>query len=545
MISFRSHRFASLALLAALAPSLARAADIALDNVSLPTSDVSKLTFKHIEFKDANISAEEATKLFSGALPRDAVADMLGKLKAARVTANEAVMTSDKPGSVVFRDFNGEGVDQGAIAHLSLGGIDADIPGDTGGSAVTLKSQAVTIDGVRIQHLAEAIRSGEPAAISVRITHAAWSGFDMSTPDKNTPAGADGGNLIRIHLNSAEAEQSFDGDAPGKSSFVANGLSIAMPKASQAGATLTALGYDKVEATLKFSGAYQAANRTFTLDDYSIDFAKLGSIGLSGRFGGIDKAAFGSDVAARTAAVQAAEVQALTLKLVNAGALDKAVALTALSKNQAPDAVRAEWSMIAAQAPMLAPNIPAAATLSRGLLKFIANGKSLTLALAAKAPAPKLAELQEMKDPALISARFDVTAEADGAAPPLAAPISAPASAQMTAPPPAPAPNAPAQKLTGAAAWGALVGNTITGKDSDGLPLSEFYAPSGAVKQLDDDETATGKWILRGENVCFIFPGEKQETCYKLEVAGDVATFIDEDGDGKRYTILKGNAKNL
>ncbi|MCW2315926.1 hypothetical protein M2322_001470 [Rhodoblastus acidophilus] len=540
MPSFRSPPLARLVLLAALAPASAQAADIALDNVSLPTGADAKLTFKHIELKDANITAEEATKLFSGALPRDAAAELIGKLKAARIAAPEAVLTSDKPGAVTFHDFAAEGVDQGSAAHLTLGGVDADIPGDTGGSVV-LKSQGVTLDGVQIKHLAEAIKAGDAAGASARINHAAWSGFDLTAPDKGTPAGADGGNLIRVHLASAEAAQNFDGDTPTKFSFNASGLSVTMPKASQAGAALTALGYDKIEANVKFSGAYQAANKTFALDDYSIDLAKLGSIALSGRFGGLDATAFAGDPAARAAAFQASELQALTLKLVNAGALEKALALTALSKNQTPDAIKAEWSMIAAQAPMLAPNIPAATTFSQAVLKFVANGKSLTLALAAKPPAPKVSDLQEMKDPAQIAARFDVTADADGALPPLAAPMTA---APAAAPAPAPAVSGQT-KLTGAAAWAALVGNTISGKDSDGLPLSEFYGPGGLVKQLDDDETATGKWILRGENVCFIFPGEKTETCYKLEVAGDAATFIDEDGDGKRYTILKGNPKNL
>jgi len=537
MISFRSPQFVSLVLLAA-APTLAQAADISLDNVSLPMSDASKITFKHIDIVDANITPEEANKLFSGALPRDAVGDLIGRLKAARIVIKEATATSDKPGSVMFRDFLVEGIDQGAIAHLTLGGVDADIPAETGG-AITFKSQKISVDGMQLQHLADAIKTGQAAALKARISHAAWDGFDLAAPDKDTPAGADGGNLIRIHMNSAEAEQSYDGDTPTKSSFVASGFSVSMPKASQAGATMTALGYDKIEATMKFAGAYQAANKTFVLDDYSFDFAKLGSIGLSARLSGVEKTAFGGDGAATSAAIQASEIQSLQVKLVNAGAFEKAVALTALSKNQTPDAVKAEWSMIVAQGPMLAPGIPAAAAVSQGLLKFITNGKSLTVSINAKSPAPKISELREIKDPAEAMLRFDVAAEAEGSAPPLTAPMTAPASEPKVVAP------APVQKLTGLAAWSALVGNTITGKDYDGAPLSEYYASNGVVKQLDDDETATGKWIVRGENVCFIFPGEKEESCYKVEVAGDVATFIDEDGDGKRYTILKGNAKNL
>ena len=187
---------------------------------------------------------------------------------------------------------------------------------------------------------------------------------------------------------------------------------------------MTALGYDNLEATLKASSAYHAENRTLVIDDYSVDFARLGSVGLSGRFGGFDPTALAGDPSATTAAMQAAQVDALTFKVVNAGAFEKAVALAALSNRVAPDAIKTEWSEIVAQAPLLAPNIPAAATLALGVEKFIANGKSLTVSLVAKAPAPKLSELQAMKDPAQIAARFDVTAQADGAAPPLAAPRS-------------------------------------------------------------------------------------------------------------------------
>jgi hypothetical protein len=529
MISFRPHLLASLAALALLAPKLAQAADISLDNVSLPTGETGRLTFKHIDLVGANISAEEANRLFSGALSRDAVADMLSRLKAARIAVSEATATSNRPGAITFRDLKGEGVDQGAIAHLTLAGVDADLPGDTGG-ALTLRGRAVAIDGLRIQHLAEAIQSGKAAAASARIAHAAWAGFDFSAPDKDTPAGAEGGNLIRVHLQSAKADQSFDGDVPAKFSFVADGLSVTMPKASRAGAVMTALGYDDIEATLKASGGYQSASRTLVIDDYSVDFARLGSIGLSGRFGGFDPAAFTGDAAARTAALQASDVEKLTFKLVNAGAFEKAVALAALSNRAPPDAVKAEWSLAATQAPLLAPNIPAAATIAQAVAKFIANGKSLTVSLDAKAPAPKLEDLRAMKDPAQIAARFDVKAQADGAAPPLVAPMPA---------------AAPAPTLTGVKAWSALVGNTIAGRDADGLPLSEYYAPDGGVKRLDADEPAAGKWIARGETVCFIFPNEKDETCYRVEVAGEVATYIDADGEARRYAILKGNAKNL
>jgi hypothetical protein len=539
MINLRPSLLASSVLSLLLTPMLARAADISLDNVSLPTGGKSKITFKHIDLVDANLTAEEAQKLFSGEMTREAVADQLARLKAARIAITEATSSSEEPGTLVFHDFKAEGVDQGAVAHASLGGLEATAPAETGGE-ITAKSQQITVDGLRVQRLAEAIKAKEAATATLRIARGAWGGFDLAAPDKDTPAGADGGNLIRVHLNSATIEQTYDGDTPNKMAFIANGLSVVVPKASQAGAMLTAFGYDKIEATMKFAGAYDASRQSFSLDDYSVSLVKIGSISLSGQFGALDKSAFGGDAKAKAAAVQASQVRALKIKLENSGALEKAVALTALSKRVTPDEVKTQWSAIAAQGPLLAPNVPAVAALSQGLIKFIANGKSLTLSLTARPPAPTMSEMRDLRDPAQISARFDVAAEAEGNAPGLALPATSPALAA-----PAPAPGDSAKTLTGLAAWSAVVGNTITGKDSDGLSLSEFYGPDGTVKQLDDDETATGKWVVRGENVCFKFPREKEENCYKVEVIGDMVTFIDEDGDGKRYTILSGNAKKL
>ena len=109
---------------------------------------------------------------------------------------------------------------------------------------------------------------------------------------------------------------------------------------------------------------------------------------------------------------------------------------------------------------------------------------------------------------------------------------------------PPPAPQAPT-KLTGLAAWSALVGNTVAGKDSDGDDLYEFYKPDGTLKQLNDETVTSGKWALKGQKVCIVYSGEDDETCYQVEVFGDAATFTDDDGDGQRYKILKGNPKGL
>jgi len=51
--------------------------------------------------------------------------------------------------------------------------------------------------------------------------------------------------------------------------------------------------------------------------------------------------------------------------------------------------------------------------------------------------------------------------------------------------------------------------------------------------------------VLKGQQMCFEFPDDDDETCYKVEVAGDVATFTDTTGTGLRYQVVRGNPKNL
>jgi hypothetical protein len=109
---------------------------------------------------------------------------------------------------------------------------------------------------------------------------------------------------------------------------------------------------------------------------------------------------------------------------------------------------------------------------------------------------------------------------------------------------PAPPETAPAmQKLTGVAAWGQLVGNSITGEE-DGETLVEYYAADGTAKSMLGNEISSGKWVLVGETVCFQYDQEEME-CYKLEVTGNTVTLTDQDGTGTRYEILKGNPKGL
>lgn len=119
---------------------------------------------------------------------------------------------------------------------------------------------------------------------------------------------------------------------------------------------------------------------------------------------------------------------------------------------------------------------------------------------------------------------------------------STPAPAAETTVPASPA--APAPKLTGAAAWQLLVGNTVVAQSHDG-GYTEFFAPDGVVKHLDRDGKATGTWTLQGDKVCFDFPDEDDRSCVQVEVTGQKGAFVDEDKARDTFDVLPGNAKGL
>ena len=122
-------------------------------------------------------------------------------------------------------------------------------------------------------------------------------------------------------------------------------------------------------------------------------------------------------------------------------------------------------------------------------------------------------------------------------------PAEAPPVAPAPAAPPAAAAPAESAKLSGLAAWNAIIGNTVTGK-RDGDDFDYYVKADGVIIWLDDGDIETGKWALEGQKICFTFPGEDKE-CLTISLDGDVINFLEDDGSGFRGKLLKGNPKKL
>ena len=93
--------------------------------------------------------------------------------------------------------------------------------------------------------------------------------------------------------------------------------------------------------------------------------------------------------------------------------------------------------------------------------------------------------------------------------------------------------------LTGAAAWGAIVGTAIAGTTRDG-PYTEAFAPDGTVRHVDRDGESAGRWRLSEGRVCLAFPEDDEEECRAVEVAGGTGAFVDSDGSRYPFEIRPG-----
>jgi hypothetical protein len=101
-----------------------------------------------------------------------------------------------------------------------------------------------------------------------------------------------------------------------------------------------------------------------------------------------------------------------------------------------------------------------------------------------------------------------------------------------------------AAPLEGAAAWAALIGNTVvTGTNGGGT--TDYFAPDGSIRRLDQDGRTSGGWSVEGDSVCLDFPDDDDRICVKPRVDGTTGTFRDPDGHEDAFTILPGNAKGL
>ncbi|HWG04979.1 MAG TPA: hypothetical protein VG271_08185 [Beijerinckiaceae bacterium] len=387
MISIRlSHSAALVAIVFVGGCANALAADVSLDNLTFATKDGGSAMIKHVEFDGTNLSKDEVTALFSATSTRETRAPIIAKMQATKILVPEVVfIDKDKAGTITFHEFQATGVNAGKVEHMTLTGFDgsgtaADVPGQ-----MTLHSGAIGIDGGDFSKLLLALRDGDLTnAGTSQINHFSWQGFSLTVPDKDTPTTAAGGNLYKIALASLVGQATYSADLPATASGELKDLTIEPPKASEFGQQLAAFGYDKIDLGFTASGSYDAAKKTYALDNYTITGANAGSLSFKAQFGGIDKTAFVGDQKARLAALEGGNVSSATLSYSNNGLFEKAVGFFAKAQKMTPDAIKQQWSALVTQIlPALLGGDPSSLKLAAGVTKFIAAPKTLSISVRA------------------------------------------------------------------------------------------------------------------------------------------------------------------
>ncbi|MDB5593630.1 MAG: hypothetical protein JWM36_591 [Hyphomicrobiales bacterium] len=533
MRAFSTRSCLSLALLAGTCGMIspASALDTVLENVTVKDSSTAVLLLGRVEVTGANLTQEELTKLFAEGTPGDERRALAAKLKADKLAIPSAVLTN-KGSKITISKIFATNIANGKVEHAGLSGIDGANTDDTGGVG-TIKSGPIVLDGSNLSSLL-----GAPSG-TLSFTHLGLEDLAITSPDKDTPATAVGGNMFNVKVGTLSVDSQFDGNVLLKSAIGLKKLSIQAPPSSQTGQQFAAAGYDKLDLGLDYASTYDPATRVLSLEGLTISGAGAGSLQLKARLGGIDKSLMSGAAMDNLASLMTGNVVSADVGYVDSGLVEKSVGYFATQQQKSPAALRAETAAMARQLiPMLLGGAPNALSIAETVAAFVTAPTTLTVAMKPKTGSVGFLELMQIDSPSSFLEKIDVDVRAAGvaAAPAaLAAPAAAPAGKAAPA----------ARTLKGLEAWAALTGNTIGGKDTDGQPLFEYYTKDGKVMQLDDDETATGTWTIEAGKVCFEFPDDDEATCYGVTVDGNTATFIDDDGKGKRYEILPGNPKKL
>jgi hypothetical protein len=542
--------FVAACLLTLAAFSPAQALDSVMENLTFENGEKGTAKFARVEITGTNLTQEEVTKLFASATPQAEREALFARLDADNITL-QGISFTKKDGAITISNAQLAKIKAGKIAVAGLEGAEANFTDDTGGKN-GLKIGKMAVDGADISSLF----SGNAGNFALQ--RFAMQDMVLSVPDKDTPATALGGNTITLKLASLAMDSKFDGSIPLQASGSLKDFAIVPPPASMLAQQLAFAGYDKLVLGFEYSASYDPAARALALEDMTISGAGAGALKLKFRMGGVDKAIFTGSQEERASAMMQVSLGAIILHYADAGLVNKSFGLAAHEQKRKPEDVKAEaTAMIRQFVPVMLGGAPNALQVADTLVKFVETPSSLGVTLLPKGGAVPIIELAQLGEPMAVLGRvaLDVQSGAEVATlPPL--------------PPPAPAPQSPAQapkasspqswasapsnaapsatkSLTGFEAWAKLVGNTVVGKNPDGDPLYEYYLSNGSVKQWFDGKVTTGKWNLKGKNICFKFPDDDDETCYGLQVSDNIVIFIDESGTKTRYELFPGNAKKL
>lgn len=393
-----------------LAPHQARAwpagetGDVAIDDFSTTDKEGGKIVIKHIEFTNTNLEKEEVQKLLTPGTPKDEELELVKKLKADKISIPSVELSPKEGGLVRLTGFEASDIDEGRVGKLSLAGIDGG--GEENGAKLAIKSGALLLEDADLSEVLKITGGG--GAPKGRLGHLIWQGVDIVIPDDKTP-----GKSIHVAFGSFELKNDYDGDVMKQGSTTLHGLLVEPAPGSEFAAELASLGYSKIEMGAAIGAHYEAGAKTLSLDQFTIEGAQMGSVGLKANFADIEPALFTGDDGARMQALLGGSIASLEIKLVNSGLFEKALAFYAKQQGATPEALKQQIAATAAQmAPLMLGGTPDSLKVAVEAQKFINAPKNLTVSLKAKGAPLKAADFMA-GDPSAILSKVDISAVAN------------------------------------------------------------------------------------------------------------------------------------
>ena len=391
--------------------AMAQSNNVRIDSLKFGKGD-DVLELKGVDFAGTNLSREEIDALLASDTPADRRTSLGARLKASSASIAEIVIGAPAKGPLTFTGFRAENVDQGKIRRLTLAGGQGGptINGETG----SFRAGALTIDEIDVSSVLNGLIKGTLLAAKPTVARLSWNGFEASFPDKDVPASAPGGNMVNVRLGALDAQTTFEGGTPTKSTTAIRNLVVELPKASETGKTLAEAGYERVDVSMTTGIAFNPAKKSLMIDDFTISGVGMGSVGLRAEFANIDPAMLNGDPMAALAALMTVEFASTELTVVNDGLIDKALAVAAKEQGKKPDQLKKEaGAMVTQFAPMMLGGDPSSLQVAAALGAFIRDPKSLSVKVTGKDGPLKFTDL-DFDQPMSILQDLEITAAANG-----------------------------------------------------------------------------------------------------------------------------------
>jgi hypothetical protein len=383
--------------------------DVSLENLSVKGKEGGTVTIRKVDVTATNLTKDEVAKLFNPDTPKDVASALAAKMKADKIAIPD-ISVNDKDATLAFHDVSIMGVNEGKVGSFVLSSFDGKVTNKDAGQ-VTLKSGPLQIKNMNLARMMSGVKTGNFVDSTMQVGSVSWTGFEASFPDKDTPATAPGGNLIKVSLASLSGDNTYDGEIPVKSAGKGDHLVVELPKESSGAKQIAQFGVDKIDLGFTVAASYDKAKKSFNLEDYTISGVKLGSFGFKGVVGGIDPAMFTSDAKTRIAALMGSDVANIAISYKDGGLFNNVLAFVAGQQGKTGDALRTEWSAMATQLlPLLLGGDPSSLKLAEAVGSFIATPKSLTISAKAKGAPVKVTDLMNLSDPKAILSKIDLSA---------------------------------------------------------------------------------------------------------------------------------------